>query len=480
MSMEIWKLPARAVAHGIRTRTFSSEEAVRSTLDRVAQVNPALNALAEVEGETALAAARAADARVRGGAPLGALHGVPVTFKMNTNVEGRPTTDGVAAYAGNVATSSDPQVTSWLGAGAISVGRTNCPSFSTRWTTENDLHGTTLNPWDPAVTPGGSSGGAASAVAAGMCALAQGNDTGGSIRYPAACCGVVGLRPTKGRVPGWSGPHDHDPPMLVQAFVVQGPLARTVDDLRLGLQAMEAPDVRDAAAVPGAGRAPSIAGPVKVALVADPSGPGLMGSSTPEAAEATRGAGAWLRDAGYLVEEVDVPALGEAARLWWMLALTELQLGLRAEVARVGDASTRRFFDLMFEVCEQELGEVDLARFAAGWARRAMLRRELAVFMEEFPLLLTPVSGEAPFPLGDDVISVPRTAELMAHGWPGMAIPVFGLPAVGLPAARADGAPIGVQLVGRAFDEATVLRAAEVIEARSGIATPIDPTGDRL
>jgi amidase len=472
--MSIWELPAREIARGIRTRAFSAEETVVASLERIAQTNPAVNAVVEVHDEDARRRAREADDLVRRGEAVGELHGVPITFKMNTNVVGLPTTDGVAAYADNIAMQSDPQVTSLLAAGAVPVGRTNCPSFSTRWTTENDFHGVTRNPWDPAVTPGGSSGGAAAAVAAGMCAIAQGNDTAGSVRYPAACCGVAGIRPTKGRLPAWSGAHDHDPPMVVQEFVVQGPLARRVDDLRLGLSAMSTRDARDPTAVPFTAVDPA-AGPVPVAVVTDPGGPGLSGSSTTDAVAATRAAAEWLGDAGYAVEEVELPALGEAARVWWKLALTEVKIGLLPEVQRVGDEGTRRFFGLMFQVYEQEFGEVDLPGFIVGYHRRAGLRRELSEFMERYPLILTPVSGEAPFPMGDDVISVERTAELMAHGWPGMSVPVLGLPCLGLPATRGDGAPMGVQLIGRPFDEETVLRAGEVIEARSGIVTPIDP-----
>jgi amidase len=473
--VEIWELSARDVARGVRTRAFSAVEAVESSLDRIERTNGAVNALVEVDGEAALARAHAADQRVRAGAEVGLLHGVPVTFKVNTNVEGRATTQGVAAYADHLASESDPQVTSLLRAGAIPVGRSNCPAFAIGWTSENDLHGQTLNPWHPGVTPGGSSGGAAAAVAVGMCSLAQGSDTAGSIRYPAGCCGVAGIRPTKGRVPGWAGPPDRDPPMAVQAFVVQGPLARRVDDLRIGLCAMEAPDPRDPSAIPPSGRAEPPAAPIKVAVVADTGGSGLEGKTNPEASAAVSAAAGWLVDAGYAVEEVELPALGEAARLWWKLALTELKFGLVDEVGRVGDAGARRFFDLMFEAYDREIGAVGFGEFVLGHHRQGGLRREVSSFMDAYPLVLTPTSGEPPFPHGDQLISVDRTAELMAYAWPGMSVPVLGLPALGLPATLAGGAPVGVQLIGRPFDEETVLSAAEVIEARSGIATPIDP-----
>jgi len=471
--MSVYEMSVRELRRAIRTRAVSCEEAVRDSLDRIDAINTKVTAVVEVYVDTAIAAAREADRAVAAGEELGPLHGVPVTFKMNSNLAGRPTTDGVAAYRQNIAAASDPQVSSWLAAGAIAVGRTNCPAFSTRWTTQNDLYGATLNPWDPEVTPGGSSGGAAVAAATGMCHLAQGNDTAGSIRYPAGCCGVAGIRATVGRVPGSLGPPDHDPPLVVQAFVVQGPLARSVDDLRLGLEAMEQRDPRDPFAIAPRLDAPDR--PTRVAVVTDTAGSGLRGTSESDVVDATRRAAAWLADAGYVVEEVELPMLGEAAELWWKLALTEVKMGLLDEVRRVGDPSTVRFFELMFEVYEQVFGDVGFGEFVVGYHRRGGLRRELSLFMQDYPLILTPTSGEAPFPTGDDVESVGRVAELMAHGWPGMSLPTFGFPGLGIAATRDGGAPIGVQLIGRPFEEETVFAAAEVIEARNGISTPIDP-----
>jgi amidase len=312
-----------------------------------------------------------------------------------------------------------------------------------------------------------------------MCSLAQGADTAGSIRYPAACCGVVGLRPTKGRVPGWAGPDARDPSLATQEYVVQGPLARRVDDLRLGLAAMQDPDPRDPSTVPlprvgEAGPVPA-SRPIKVAMVIDPGGPGLAGRTGTEAAEATRAAGEWLRQAGYEVDEVPLPELGEAASLWWKLALAELALGLRAEVQRAGSEHSKAFFELMFTVHESAFGPVDLAQFLAGQARSGALRRRVSEFMVDYPLLLTPMAGEPPFPLGADIESVDRVAEMMAFAWPSMSVPVLRLPALGLAATLGDGVPLGVQLVGRPFTEDLVLQVGEVIEARSGIVTPLEP-----
>lgn len=145
------------------------------------------------------------------------------------------------------------------------------------------------------------------------------------------------------------------------------------------------------------------------------------------------------------------------------------------EVGRVAEPSYRRFFDSMYEVYQQVFGDVGLEEFVAGWARRGLLRREMSLFMDRLPLVMTPVSGEPPFPMGSDVESTERTAELMARQWPLMSVPVLGLPALAMGVVPTGGAPLGIQLIGRPFDEEAVFGAAEVIEARSAITTPVEP-----
>jgi amidase len=214
------------LAHGIRTGLISSREAVQACLDRIAAVNPAINAVVDVLADSALAQARAADRAVAAGEALGPLHGVPVTVKVNVDLAGRPTTNGVVAWRDLIAPADSPVVANLRRAGAIPVGRTNTPGFSFRWFTENDLHGRTLNPWSPAHTPGGSSGGASAALAAGIGAMAHGNDIGGSIRYPAYCTGTFGLRPSFGRVPAFNPSASAERPLSAQLMSVPGPLTR--------------------------------------------------------------------------------------------------------------------------------------------------------------------------------------------------------------------------------------------------------------
>lgn len=244
MHGELWRCTGIELARGIRTRRISSREAVESCLARIEQVNQRLNALVEMLPDEALGMADAADRAVASGEELGPLHGVPISIKANSDQAGHATTNGVAVFEDNVAEVDSPQVKQLWEAGAVFVGRGNTPAFSFRWFTSNDLHGRTFNPWDAGRTPGGSSGGASSAVASGMVPIAHGSDLGGSARYPAYACGVVGLQPTVGRVPHWSGRTDADETLSVQSMTVHGPLARTVTDLRIALDGMSGFDPR--------------------------------------------------------------------------------------------------------------------------------------------------------------------------------------------------------------------------------------------
>ena len=201
----VWQWSAVDTAAAIRNGAISAVETVEAHLERMRAVNPRLNAVVVDLSEEALKAAHAADKqRARGGA-LGLLHGVPITIKENVDYEGRPNFNGVPANKDLVAPSDSPVVRNLKKAGAIVIGLTNTPEFSFRGFTDNPLHGLTLNPWDPNITCGGSSGGAGSAVAAGIGTIAHGNDIGGSLRWPAHCNGVATIKPTQGRIPAFNG-----------------------------------------------------------------------------------------------------------------------------------------------------------------------------------------------------------------------------------------------------------------------------------
>lgn len=476
MTDELWRWTGIELARGIRTRRVSSREAVESCLARIEEVNPRLNALVEVSPEEAIEAADAADRAVGAGEELGPLHGVPISTKINSDQAGHVTTNGVVAFKDNVADVDSPHVKKLREAGAVFVGRSNTPAFSYRWFADNDLHGRTLNPWDPGRTPGGSSGGASSAVASGMMPIAHGNDIGGSVRYPAYACGVVGIRPTVGRVPSWYGPTDADEALSVQSMLTQGPLARSVADLRLALDAMSGFDPRDPLAVPVQ---PSSANrplprPIRVGLLRD------VGVAAPRPAvdEALDTAAAWLTDAGYVVEEIELPLLAEAYRLWYLLCMEEFRQ-IMPLVEEIGDEGMKRAAATYYAAAKGWWGESPgLEDYMNGYARRGTLIGRLQTFMQDYPLVLLPVSAEQAFEHDADISSIERGLGVVAAQWPMMAIPMLGFPAISVPTGIADGLPAGVQLLGRRFREDTVFDAAEIVEARCGVLTPVYALGE--
>lgn len=468
---ELWKWSATEVAWGIRTRAISSRDAVTSCLERIAQSNSVVRALVEVSPEEALAMADEADRAVAAGGPLGPLHGVPVSIKVNSDQAGHATTNGVVAFRDNMATADGPHVAKLRKAGAVFVGRSNTPAFSYRWFTSNDLHGRTLNPWNPGRTPGGSSGGAAAAVACGMLPIAHGNDIGGSIRHPAYCCGVTGLRPTVGRVPSWYGPVDADQALSVQTMLVQGPLARTVGDLRLALSAMSGFDARDPLCAPAPLAGEPIKRPIRVGLLRDVD----VVKPTPAVNAALDTAARWLTEAGYVIEEVSLPFLAEAYRLWYLLAMEEFRQ-IMPLVEKVGDEAMQRAAAHYYAVARDWWGpQPGLADYMNGYARRGTLIMKLQQFLQDHPLVLLPVSAEQAFEQDADIKSVESMRRVMAANWSMMAIPLLGFPAISVPTGIADDLPVGVQLLGRRFREDTLLDAAEVIEARAGLFAPVDP-----
>ncbi|AOY94953.1 amidase [Cupriavidus sp. USMAA2-4] len=456
----LWSLSAAEVAAAVRHGDVSCREVTASVLERIAQCNPRVNALTEVLADAALASADAADRARAAGAALGPLHGVPVTIKINVDQAGHATSNGVIPLRDHIAREDAPLVAQWRAAGAIIVGRSNTPTYSWRWFTDNGLHGRTLNPWDPAVTPGGSSGGAAAAVATGMGALAHGNDIGGSIRYPAYACGVAGLRPTVGRVPAYNPSATAERSITPQLMSVQGPLARSVGDLRLGFHAMAGHDARDPSWVPVPLELPLPAGPLRVALFRHC--PGI--AVDPAVSAALDQAAGWLQAAGYVVEEAALPGFLEAAELWRTLTTDDARRSVVAGVREHGDEAIRRSLHNMME----GMAETDRDGFLDGLARRQTLARQWAVFFERYPLVLMPVSWQRPVRQDMDTGSVEDMRALVAAQSPLLATAGLGVPGLSVPTGLAGGVPMGVQLVAWRFREDLLLRAGEVIERAAG------------
>src|SRR6185295_5245021 len=306
---DLWGLSAAEMASLIRSKKVSAKEAATAALARLDAVNPKINAVVDHRPEDVLAQASAIDAVIGRGEDAGPLAGVPVTVKVNIDQTGFATTNGLKLQREAIAATNSPVIDNLRKAGAVILGRTNCPAFSYRWFTSNLLHGDTRNPRDPGITPGGSSGGAGAAVAAGIGHIAHGTDIAGSIRYPAYACGVHGLRPTVGRIAAFNASLP-ERPIGPQISAVSGPLARTIGDLRIALAAMSGKDARDPWWVPAPLEGPSMPKRAAVCLCPD----GLETADEVKAAVAD--AGKRLERAGWIVEEIaNTPPLREAADL---------------------------------------------------------------------------------------------------------------------------------------------------------------------
>jgi amidase len=463
---DLWRLSAAQAALKFRSGEVSARELAQAALNRLAAVNPAINAVVDCRPEDVLAQADAMDAMRSRKDALGILAGVPVTVKVNVDQAGYATTNGVTLQKDLIAQFNSPVVDNLRKAGAIILGRTNTPAFSFRWFTSNQLHGSTRNPHDPALTPGGSSGGAAAAVTAGICHLGHGTDIAGSIRYPAYACGVHGLRPTLGRIPAYNAalPERAIGPQLT---AVSGPIARTIEDVELGLAAMSAHDPRDPWWVPAPLKGPDV--PRVVALCIRPDGL----ATAPEVESALRDAAGRLKARGWQVEEVEnLPPLKEAADLQICLWLGDGYAGMEAAAIKENDPGA-----LAALAGHKALAEsIDLAAISHALLRRATLLRIWQLFLVNYPVVLLPVSAELPFADGLDLKDDDSYRRVWTAQMPQIGLPLLGLPALTVTTGMQGKTPVGVQLVSSRFREDMCLAAGRDIESGASLVSPVDPS----
>jgi amidase len=460
-SKPLWQWSACDLATAIKRRDISCEETVAASLDRMNEVNPHLNAIVISLAEEARAEATSADAAVKAGKEIGPLHGVPVTIKVNVDIKGKPNSNGVPALAENIAPEDSPVVHNLKKAGAIIIGITNTPEFSFRMVTDNPLFGLTRNPWHDDFTCGGSSGGAASATAAGISPIAHGNDIGGSLRIPAFCCGVPTIRPTQGRVPAYNPSQLEDRSISAQLMSVQGPIAREVRDVRLALSAMAQFSPYDPWWVPAPMEGPPIDTPVRVAVTRSLPNTDI----DPVISQAIDKAAGYLADAGYQVEEVSAPFTEELFQLWISLLISEtkqLQGAVMQEMASDD-------FNHLFENLYAHTKFLDLDGYMRGLAKRTSLLREWLLFLEKYPLVLAPLLLSPKYPIGFDICSVEETGKMLRTLFGSCSVNALGLPAVTAPIDLHEGVPHGVQIIGQKYREDLCLDAAEEIEKRVGI-----------
>ena len=433
---------ARAMAAAVRAREISARELLDLHLARIAERNPQLNAIVSLDEERAREGAAAADDALAGGAEIGPLHGLPHAFKDTHDVAGWRTTYGSPLYADHVPDTDLLLVERIRRAGAVTLGKTNVPEFAAGSHTFNKIFGTTLNPVDPTRSAGGSSGGAACALASGMVPLADGSDMGGSLRNPASFCGVVGMRPSLGRVPEWPVRSYWD------TLSTGGPMARNVGDLALLLSVLAGPDPRTPTALgdPGSIFAPPLTGDLSGLRVALSTDLGGAFAVDPEVAAVVRDAARVLSDAGADVTEAhpDLEPADESfrtLRAWQFQAafaglLTEHPDGFKASLAeniRAGESLTGR----------------DVAR---AFALRTSVMERTRRFFESYDVLVLPVSQVPPFPADQEYPSQVDGRPMESYlDWMRSAylVTVTGCPALSVPSGlTADGLPVGIQLVG--------------------------------
>jgi len=477
---ELWELAVEEIAGRVRAREVSAADVLESCLARTARVEPLISAYLEIFADEARERAAAIDRRLAAGEEPGPLAGVPVALKDNLSLEGHALTCASRILTGYVAPYTATAVERLLAAGAVPVGRCNMDEFAMGSSCENSAYQRTRNPWHLGTVPGGSSGGPAAAVAAGSVPLSFGSDTGGSIRQPAALCGVVGVKPTYGRVSRYG----------LVAFASStdqiGPIARSVRDSALALEVIAGADPRDATC------ATEPVGSYLAAIEQDIAGlkVGVIREIDPTTLSAAA-ARNWrqsldrLSAAGAELVEVSLPSLDAAIAVYYVIATSEASANLaRFDGVRYGRRAegADNLIDLYFESRSEGFGtevkrRIMLGTFALssgyyeayyGRARGVLerMRRELAAAFDKADVVVTPTTPTAAFRLGEkvddplamylsDIFTTPAS--------------LVGLPTVAVPSGSDDdGLPLSLQIMGRPFAEATVFRVSRAFEREVG------------
>jgi len=466
MTNDLSRKSACELASLIATKAVSPVEVLAAHLATIERVNPKLNAIVTLAADTARASAKQAEAAVIRGDTLGALHGLPVVIKDITPTAGIRTTFGSPLFKDYVPTEDAEAVTRLKKAGAIVLGKTNTPEFAAGANTFNDVFGVTRNPWNPALSPSGSSGGSAVAVATGMVPLAQGTDFGCSIRMPASFNGIVGIRPTPGLTPNYPMPLAWDPGQ------VHGPLARTAEDAALMLDALVgfsrkspisvAPPWASARAV--VAKAGDLKG-LRIAYVSDISGIGVDA----EIDTICRATAMSLRDAGATVEEIkfDIADGKEPYQAWRGLWMVGQQF---ANLERLEE------FGVNLKGNVKAGLKVTPLDFAAAEQKRMELFLRFAKFFEQYDLLITPQSPVKQFPVEMNFPTLIGGKKLDNYtDWiaGSFLITLMSLPGGAVPAGKTgDGLPVGIQIVGPRFEEPLILSAMKVVQQMHPIGWP--------
>jgi Asp-tRNA(Asn)/Glu-tRNA(Gln) amidotransferase A subunit family amidase len=452
------------IAAKIRRKEISPVEVVRAHLDRIEHLNPKLNALVDYQPEAVRTQACEAENAVLRGDPLGPLHGVPLTIKSSIDVARHRCESGSRLRAGRIAAEDAPLVARLRAAGAIILGVTNAPELLMAWETDNLLYGRTNNPYDLTRTAGGSSGGEAAAIAAGLSAGGIGSDGGGSIRQPAHFCGICGLKPTPGRIPSTGHyPKSGGPFSLIG---VVGPMARTIDDVQMLFATLAGADDGDPCSVPVAVREVPEATlqAVNVGFFEDDGRTPV----TPETRTAVKHAASLLSSCGFCVAPFRPQGLEEARQRWWEFFGTAggmiLEPELRGRESELSPILSE--FTSWTNTAPKHTGESLLA----AWLGRDAIREKILFQMRKYPLLICPTASIPAFRHGEREWQVEGKTVKYLDAWSYCEwFNLLGFPAAVVPmGCSEEGLPIGVQIVGRPWEEELVLAIASKLEHSRG------------
>jgi amidase len=449
------------ITREIRAKNVSPVEIVELHLKRIEALQPKLNAFVHINADAGREQARAAENMVTHGAHLGPLHGIPLSIKSCIDIAGWPCPAGSLLRKEYIPKQDAPLVSRLRAAGAILLGNTNTPEFLMAYETNNRITGKTSNPWNLAHSAGGSSGGEAAAIASGCSAGGVGSDGGGSIRVPAHFCGICGLKPTPGRIPATG----HFPPGA-GAFSwigVVGPMARTIADVRLLFEVMAGPDAGDALSAPVPLRTyhETELRDMHIGILESDA----LGGATPETRAAVDQAAKSLSEHGFTVEPFRMNGLDRALELWWFFFGAVIGSLFQQSIAGREDHISPMFREYLS--CANSGSPITLEQFMKACAERDILRAEILRQMHDTPILLSPVSagpafrhGEGNYLPGTGYRDTMRFSQwLNLTGFPGASVPVSH---------SNDGLPIGVQVLGRPFEDELVLAVAEAVEQARG------------
>ena len=453
---ELCWLPATTLAAMIRAKKVSPVELVHAVLDRIARLNPKLNAYVTVTAEAARAHAKSAErGLMRRSARLGPLHGIPFSVKDLVITKGVRTTFGTPLYRDNVPGEDAPMVERLRAAGGIMLGKTNTPTFGWIGATHNLLFGPTRNPWKLDRTPGGSSGGASAAAAAGLGPLHVGTDGGGSIRIPASFAGVFGHKPSYGRIPVY-------PPSAAWSLSHIGPLTRTVADAALMLTVSAGRDARDPYSLSAepVDYTKTLSGRIKGLRVAYAEDLGFVDALDPEVRAVCAKAARAFRELGCRLDTVE-PKWPSPRDAWYEIFCGGIAARLQPYLDRKSEIDPG-----LLRIVEAELVNPP-TKYVQAWFDRLAWMEHPRRFFEKYDLLLTPTIACPPFAIGLDNPTEIAGKAVDPYAWIPYTWPfnLTGQPAASVPAGfTADGLPIGLQIVGRPEDDVTVLRAAAAFE----------------